>query len=231
MVKNIVKNVQFVLMGVVVLWCIGCSEDDDALAGSLSVISVKLNDVVFTNDMQGVPLNSTFEIVFSSTVEPEIFENALYISAGQEQVPFTTEYLNQSTKVLIGLDDMTPNTAYTINVDSGRIGVEGKILQQAISYSFTTENADTNAKAPCLSASEDCMQRLEFLDDSEQSLSFDVYSNYDFIEDSGFVWGFIDKVVVVVHGANRDADNYYNYMVNSLQSMGMERNTLAPVLH
>lgn len=224
--KNIVKKLQIVLMSMVVLWLTACSEDDDATTGSLNVISVKLNDTVFTDDMQGVPLNSTFEVVFSSAVEPSVFENAVYISAGQENVTYTAQYLNQSTKVLIGLDDMVPNTAYTINIDSGRIGVEGKILQQSVSYSFTTENAETNAKTPCLSASEDCMQRIEFLDASEQSLSFDVYSNYDFIEDTEFVWDFIEKVVVVVHGANRDADNYYNYMVNSLQSMEMERNTL-----
>ena len=161
--KNIVKNLQRVLMGMVVLWFTACSEDDAATAGSLNVISVKLNDTVFTDDMQGVPLNSTFEVVFSSAVEPNVFENAVYISAGQEKVTYTAQYLNQSTKVLIGLDDMVPNTAYTIHIDSGRIGVEGKMLQRSVSYSFTTENAETNAKTPCLSASEDCMQRIEFL--------------------------------------------------------------------
>ena len=224
--KNIVKNLQRVLMGMVVLWFTACSEDDAATAGSLNVISVKLNDTVFTDDMQGVPLNSTFEVVFSSAVEPNVFENAVYISAGQEKVTYTAQYFNQSTKVLIGLDDMVPNTDYTIHIDPGRIGVEGKMLHQAVSYSFTTENTDTNAKTPCLSASGDCMQRLEFLDNSEQSLSFDVYSNYDFIEDTEFVWDFIEKVVVVVHGANRDADNYYGYMINSLQSLELEETTL-----
>ena len=78
--KNIVKNLQRVLMGMVVLWFTACSEDDAATAGSLNVISVKLNDTVFTDDMQGVPLNSTFEVVFSSAVEPNVFENAVYIS-------------------------------------------------------------------------------------------------------------------------------------------------------
>ncbi|AEM69585.1 hypothetical protein Murru_0534 [Allomuricauda ruestringensis DSM 13258] len=229
--KNRIGNVQLLFLGLVVLWFTSCSEDEDVSVGTLSVISVKLNDNPFVDDMQNVPVSSTIELVFSAIVVPEALEKALYVSTGSENVPYMVQYLNQSTKVLVNIQDMSPNTVHTLGLNSGQIGAEGKILRDGVAYSFTTEGANANAKTPCLSASEDCMQQLSFLDDSEQPLTFNVYANYDFIDDAEFVWDFIDKVVVVVHGANRDADDYYGYMINSLRSMELEEATLVIAPH
>lgn len=113
-------------MGLVVLWFTSCSEDEDVSVGTLSVISVKLNDNPFVDDMQNVPVSSTIELVFSAIVVPEALEKALYVSTGSENVPYMVQYLNQSTKVLVNIQDMSPNTVHTLGLNSGQIGAEGK---------------------------------------------------------------------------------------------------------
>ena len=226
--KKLIKSIQLLFLSSLVLYFTGCNEDDD-VSGSLKVISVKLNDAPLEDNMQNVPLSSTFEIVFSAIVDPNKFESAFFLMAGAENIPYTVEYLNQSTKVLINVEDMALATEYTIGVDSGNIGLEGKVLTTGVAYTFTT--AAGNVKTPCLSASEDCIQQLSFMDNSDQPLSFEVYTNHDFVNDPEFVWDFIDKVVVVVHGAERNADEYYGYMLNALESMNMESTTLVIAPH
>ena len=228
--KNLIQGIQLLLLSSIVLWFTACSNDDGA-SGNLSVISVKLNDAPFVDGMQDVPVNSTFEMVFSAILDPDKFENSFFITAGSENVPYTLEYLNQSTKVLIHLEDMAAATEHMIGVDSGSIGMDGKALVNSVTYSFTTEDGNASSKTPCLSASEDCIQQLSFLDNASEPLSFEVYANYDFVDDPEFVYDFIDKVVVVVHGAERNADEYYGYMLNSLKSMDKEKTTLVIAPH
>src|SRR5690606_33387969 len=220
------KRLPFYLLMLIALWFTACSNDDDGRMGPLKVISVKLNNTPLVDQAQNVSVNSTFEVVFSAIVEPERFESAFFITAGSENVPYTAQYLNQSTQVLITIAEMSPATLHTIGVDSGRIGLDGKMLAEPLTYTFTTEEANANTKTPCLSATEDCLQQLSLMDNSDEALSFEVYANYDFIDDPEFVWDFIEKVVVVVHGAERNAGDYFGYMLNSLKSMELEESTL-----
>ncbi|MBO0343476.1 Ig-like domain-containing protein [Flagellimonas profundi] len=225
-IKFKIKNKRTLLLGLMILTLMGCSEDDGVSMDTLRVISVKLNDSPLMENQQDVALESSFEIVFSAAVAPNALEKSMHVIAGTEDVPFTLQYLNQSTKIIATFDGLSENTMYTVNVDSGKIGSEGKMLAETVSYTFTTVANDLNAKSPCSSATADCMQQLDLKDNTDATLTFDMYSNYDFIDDSDFVWDFIDKVVVVVHGANRDADNYFEYMTSSLQSMDLEETTL-----
>ena len=217
--KNKVRNIQFLLFGIMTLWLSGCSSDDNDSTATMKIIALSLNGSPIVDGMEGVPLNSTVEIVFSAKVDPDSFESAFSLSSGEGEIPFSIDFMNQSTKVVLQFENMPAANLLTLVVGPAVSGLEGKRLENPIDLTFSTVNLDSDTKLPCLSG--DCTQQLRFTDNF-----FEIHSNYDFVDDSEYVWDFIDKVVVVVHGAERNAGDYYNYMMNSLGSLGLEESTL-----
>ncbi len=207
---------------------IGCggNKEDDSDMLSLSIISIKFNDSPLTDNAQNVPVDSSFEIAFSSAVSPDQFESAFFLKAGSANVPYTAQYQNQSSKVVISGVEMAYATEYTFGVSSGAIGRDGQMLNAATNFSFTTIEDSSMSLTPCLNASADCLKQLSFLDSNNAALTFNLYTNYDFISNDEQVFDFIEQVVVVVHGADRNADDNFRYMTNSLRDLELERKTL-----
>lgn len=226
--KNRTNKIYNLLIIILLIGFMSCedSKDDDSIITSITILDTKLNDSQFIDNTENVPVNSSFEVAFSSSVTPDKFENAFSLNAGSENVPYTLQYLNQSTKVLVNIENMVHNTSHTIGVNSGDIGENGRVLENNILFNFKTIDINSNLKTPCLTASQDCKQQLIFTDNADTELSFDYYSNYDFKGDPEFIWDFIEQVVVVVHGAQRNSDDYFMYMVDSFKSINLEKTTL-----
>jgi hypothetical protein len=169
-----------------------------------------------------VPVNSIIEVAFSSEIMPSKFENLLAISTGSADLGYTVSYSNVSSKAIIALAQMDANTTYTLLIAAGDLGPNGEYFQSGLTVSYDTGFG----KTPCLTGTDDCIQTIQLPNNSGAQFNFDMYSNYDFIDDTEFIYNSINKLVIVVHGLTRNANDYFSYMATSLQSIDMEENTL-----
>jgi hypothetical protein len=195
-------------------------DSDDLLP--ISILSIKANGAPLVDGAINIPVNSVFEVAFSSEIMPSKFEGLVSLSAGSTMVPFTVVYSNLSSKATITTSQLEAEILYTLSISSGEIGSNGALLQNSTSISFSTNIG----KTPCTSATNDCIQSLQVPNNSGVQFNLDMYSNYDFIDDTQFVYNSITQVVIVVHGLQRNANDYFSYMTSSLQSLNMQENTL-----
>ena len=84
-----------------------------------------------------------------------------------------------------------------------------------------TTVVDTNYTIadPCLTSS--CALRAMTVDGGSEILNFEFYSSYDIL-DTTARWGRIKSAIIVVHGNNRNANEYFNWMSNSVLNMNLE---------
>jgi hypothetical protein len=137
-------------------------------------------------------------------------------------VPYAVVYSNLSSKATITTSQMEVNVMHTVSILDGDLGPDGARLQKGTSISFETNLG----KSPCTSATNDCLQKLQIASSAGAQFNVDLYSNYDFIDDTQFVHNSITQVVIVVHGLERNANDYFSYMTSSLQNLNMQENTL-----
>ena len=219
------KKMKYILRSLTALIFIGiltsCSNDDDSL-DNLQVYSADLNGSNFDEGLTEVPLSGTIEIAFSHILNSEDFAEALSFSDSQTDANYTISLGNAGSKAIISYSGLNPGSNYTISVNAGAFGNNGESLNSGFSRSFTTTIEVEETKTPCTSASEECMERIEVTENG----SFEFYSSFDIISDSDYVWEDIQEVVFVIHGQNRDADEYFRYMTNAVGDMGKLENTL-----
>ncbi len=210
------------LLCIFLLISIAVSCDKDSTLGELTVYSVLINEVNFEEGMTNVPLQGTVEIAFSHNLNAEAFENSFSFSNSQGEASYEISFQNAGSKAIISYSDLNPATAYSLNLDPGPIGGNGESLGTNFTKEFTSSEEETETKTPCTSGNADCMEEIEI---SENSL-FKFYSSYDIISDTEYIWENIEEVIFVVHGQNRNADEYFEYMSNAVGDMNRRENLL-----
>lgn len=196
----------------------GCSKEETP-AGALTALSISLNGATLTDGAQNVPTSAAISIVFSATIDPASFESEFSITGGPLLADPVLTYANQTSKVTIELE-LDFETTYTFRVGEGAIGKNGERLGSAIMRSFTTlADGIIHALPPCTEASDDCLQTVSLTADGTADLSF--YASYPIYEDQA-EWLDLKAAVIVVHGVNRNADDYFSYLMNALQAGGVE---------
>ena len=216
--KYTFKIITFLMTAIFV---VACSNDDDSL-DELDVYSATLNGSNLEEGSTNVALNGNIEIAFSHTLDQEAFNQAFSFTGPNGEANYTTSFGNASSKAIISYSDLNPGSTYTIAMSQGAIGNNGEALNSDFSRSFTATTEVEETKIPCTTASEDCMQQIEV----SEGATFEFYSSFDIISDSEYVWEEIEEVVFVVHGQNRDADEYFRYMTNTVGDIGKLENTL-----
>ncbi|MGJ3234909.1 hypothetical protein [Marivirga sp.] len=78
---------------------------------------------------------------------------------------------------------------------------------------------------PCMTGDENCLESIPIKSEAGRTAVFNFYRNYPIMNDTA-KWGNIKQAVFVVHGQNRDADNYFNFMTSSLNSSNIMDSTL-----
>lgn len=80
---------------------------------------------------------------------------------------------------------------------------------------------DTNytVAEPCLTSS--CALSSMKIDAGSQDLELEFYTNYDIL-DTAARWGRLSSAIIVVHGNNRNANEYFNWMSNSVTNMNLQ---------
>lgn len=189
-----------------------CTKDDDAPA-TLSIFTTTLNGANFTDGLDNIPLNTSIVAVFSSAVLPVEFEKEFTLSPTPTSQTFA--YSNQSSKVTIDLV-LAPQTTYQVSIGQGKIGQNGGSLESPFAHSFTTMADDIiHSQPPCTSATNDCLQTISLTNGTAGD--FDFYASFPIYEEMA-EWQDLEAALIVVHGANRDADNYFNFLINTLQA-------------
>lgn len=219
--KKMNYNIRILAALIATMVFVSCSSDDDSL-DELSVYSASINGSDFGEGLTNIPLNGTIEIAFSHILNADAFEEALSFSDAQGEANYTATLGNAGSKAVISYSGLNPGSSYTVSVDPGALGDNGESLSSGFSQSFTTTSEVEETKTPCTTASSACLQQIEI----SEGLSFEFYSSYDIISDSEYVWEEVEEVVFVVHGQNRDADEYFRYMTNAVGDIGKLENTL-----
>lgn len=219
--KKIKFNIAILPALIITMLLFGCSGEDDTV-DELSVYSTSINGSNFSEGQTNIPLNGTIEITFSHILNAEAFEESLSFTNAQGEASYTTTLANAGTKAIISYSGLDTGSSYTLTVNQGVIGNNGESLSSDFSRSFTSTNEMEETKTPCTNASEECLQQIEI----SEGISFEFYSSYDIISDSEYIWADIEEVVIVVHGQNRNADEYFRFMTNAIGDIGNLDNTI-----
>lgn len=78
---------------------------------------------------------------------------------------------------------------------------------------------------PCVSGDENCLESIPITSEEGRAATFNFYRNYPIMNDTA-IWGNIKQAVFVIHGQNRDANNYFTYMTSSLNQTELLDSTL-----
>lgn len=192
-------------------------------APSISIISITVNGTNLLANATNVVPNSKFEIVFTSALSVSNFETSISISSTQGSEILNTNYSHANSKVIIDLN-LSYSTTYTLHIIAGSIGVNGEVLTEPIIINFTTSEDDTiRSMEPC-SGVEGCLRTIE-LTTSNGSANFSFYSNYPIYEEKAS-WENLKNAIIVVHGVNRNANDYYSYINNTLKTEDIEQSTI-----
>jgi pimeloyl-ACP methyl ester carboxylesterase len=199
----------FLLFGVL---CWSSCGEGEVIRPDFRLISVTLNGSDLGQAGQEVPLETEVDLVFSAAVDPVAFERNLSVMPDPNAMAFA--YSGQSSRVSVRLN-LTPDTDYALALPAVEIGAEGQRLTEMITASFRSEAGRSAADTPCTTADAGCRRQL----DLGAGAGTDYLSSFDL--EAGLVpLTGITAAVIVIHGANRDADNYFRYLTNSLRGVG-----------
>lgn len=188
----------------------------------INVFSLTVEGGKVTSGMDNISINPTLRFVFSRSIDPDSFEQALKINTLSDLTIVAIDYKNNSSavEVLLNLDY---DTTYEVMLE-GAIGIKGEVLTQPINFSFKTQVDDTiYEKPPCLNTG-DCLQSTIITHTTGQG-KFNFYANYPIYEDKA-KWQNLKKAVIVVHGASINPDDYYSYMTTTLEALGVSESTV-----
>ncbi len=219
--KKINYSIRILTALVFMIFLSSCSNDDDSI-DTLNVYSATVNGSSLSDGLSNVALSGSIEIAFSHTLEAEAFEEAFSLSDGQGEANYTSSLGNAGSKAVISYSGLNPGSTYTITVGQIALGENEESLDAGFSGSFSTTSEVEETKVPCTSATADCIERIEVA----EVASVEFYSSYDIVSDQEYTWEEIEEVVIVIHGQNRDADEYFRYMTNAVGDIGKLNNTL-----
>jgi hypothetical protein len=200
-----------------------CSNDSGIQeTGQIDVFSLTVEGGKVTSGMDNISINPTIRFVFSRSIDPALFEQALKINPLSNGTIVAINSTNNSSAIEVSLN-LDYGSTYEFMLE-GTIGVNGEMLNETINFSFKTQVDDTiYSKPPCLNTA-DCLQSKLISHNTGQG-NFDFYANYPIYEDNA-KWQNLEKAVIVVHGASVNPDDYYSYMTTTIEALGVSESTV-----
>ncbi len=107
-----------------------------------------------------------------------------------------------------------------LGLNSCEVEDDGSFTEPVI-FVDDTEPVDPSytVEDPCLTSS--CGLQTMTLDAGSAELTMEFYASYDILREEA-VWGAIKGAIIVVHGNNRNANEYFNWMANAVISMNKQ---------
>ena len=120
---------------------VACADDDAEtnLDNTLMVMVKTINDADFDSGIENVNVNTTVEIIFSHTLNTDLFSSSLTLNSDSGTVDYSLVFSNTNSTITI-----TPNnpldyeTIYTLTLPAGNYGLANESLEESLSLSFTT---------------------------------------------------------------------------------------------
>lgn len=120
---------------------VACEDDDtDTIANDTLVAMVKtINNVEFDTAIENISTTPTIEIIFSHTLNTELFLSSLKLNSSLGSIEYTVVFSNtNSTITLTPSSPLEYETEYTLLLPAGVYGSAGKSLKQPLLITFTT---------------------------------------------------------------------------------------------
>lgn len=217
------RSIVFVLALTGVLLA-GCDKDDPAPAG-ISILDISTGGASLVDGAVNVDTAAIIRIVFNKAIDPSQFESRVFItdqSGGNLPLNFT--YKSATTVAEIQAP-LKPETDYILRLAAGVFGQQGEVLSTETIRQFTTVGSGIiTGLSPCTIAGQACLRTLSLRDgDNEGLLSY--YGSFP-IDLENARWEKLTSAVIVVHGQNRDADQYFGSMVSALQNLNIEEEVI-----
>lgn len=211
-------NLFLLLLLGIILSC----EKDTPEVGSITLFGVIANGIDLVDGTQNVPVDVGIELLFSAGLDIPAFESAFSLSRNGSEVAVNFRYSSASSRAIISTNGLEFNTLYTLRVIPTTIGGRMEILKEAIVINFTTvSQGEITQLAPCTSASDACLQTLRL----GPQANFDFFSNYPiYLENAK--WELLENVVIVVHGQNRNANEYFSFLTTTLNTTNLSESTI-----
>lgn len=196
-------------------------EPDTTAPPSISLLSATIDGAPLEDGMEGVAADPRMELVFSSSLDQVAFREALVL---EPTANWSVSFTNQGSKAVLNLE-LAGSTTYTLSISGDAIGQNGGVLDPPLLLTFTTQTGGNQTNA-CTSGTAECLASLTV--ESEGSLP--VYNSFPVFEEPG-PWEHLTAAVIAVHGANRNADDYFEYLMFSLQETGLQNEALLLAPH
>ncbi len=223
-IKNLIYLAFF---GILIAGIYSCGKDDEPATGeNINLLSVRLNGDSFSGNITDVSSPVNLEFTFSKAVEASGFTSAFSVSSSGTAPQIAISYTNAGSKAVVTLTGLEAGNSYAVDLRAATIGVQEEQLFSSFSGNFTVKETVVETKTPCTTLTEACLQTLSYELGNGKTRKFNFYSSFDFIDDPDFDWSFISKVVIVFHGQNRDADNYFKFITNTISQLNIDENTL-----
>jgi len=215
---------KFILLWVSALLFYACS-DSNTQSDPIAIIGATIDGVPLMDAVENVAKDAKIQLSFSKTLDNTSFRASCSINANGQAVSFQLSFFAANTGVEIISNEFESGEMYTLTVDNtSPIGVNGEQLASRYQVNFTIrEDGLITELSPCLNASTSCLDEIK-VDDSS-NLLFKFYASYP-VSDANIQLGAIENVVVLIHGVNRNANEYFNEMSSVLQNEGIEQTTL-----
>lgn len=201
-------------------------EKSEPSGPSLTAIGITVNGASLSDGAMNVPIAATFQLTFSGTLDPAKFEAAFSLRPSTGSAPaLAFSYTNASSKVTISAT-LRESTAYTLEVQAGEIGSNGGRLENTLRRQFTSAGAGIiTEQEPCTSASPNCLTTLSVQAGNGDVGDFSCYSSFP-LEIDNARWERLRYALIVVHGQNRNANDYFTWMMTTLRNEGLEEETI-----
>jgi hypothetical protein len=218
----------FTLLFTLPLLIVGCITEDEGEVDLINILSIELNNSALIDGSENQPVAAEIRIIFSRALDPGSFEMAFSLTAASDDPVLDFSYTSQSSEVIIRAD-LAFQTTYTLRISNASLAADAGRLLNEVSRSFTTTNDGTiTILPPCTSASQSCLRTASFTGNAGGDFQF--YASFPIYEELAR-WEEISAAIIVVHGANRNGDDYFNYLMNALQAAELDDKVLvvAPI--
>jgi len=198
-----------------------CGSDESSDGPKISIVSSTLNGGNTASVFDNVSIDVRMEISFSTSLNTGNFRNALSFTRGNQEVDYDINFTNASSKANITAT-LEYNTAYTLTISSNSaIGTNGETLDETFQFAFTTAEDDLIRSQPPCTSGTTCVETLNLTENDH----FTFYSNYPIYEENA-AWEDLTDAIILIHGLNRNSDEYFSWMTSTLQGEQESESTI-----
>ena len=203
-----------------------CTEKEEPVL-PINFLGGTINSASLTDGIMGIEPEVTIALTFSARLDPASFEQAVQLQeTGGGGAPFTVRYAAGSSRAEL-IATLERSSTYRLSLSAGEIGANGERLEMPRDWTFTIVGDEViTEQAPCITASAGCRETIPI----GASSSIQVYTSFPLLAENRR-WEKITNAIIVVHGQNRNADDYFQNLTSVLEQTGLSESTILLAPH